>query len=397
MNRQAVACIGVGRTQYKSHHADKTYVELAQEATQKALDDAGLTPDDIDAVVYSMAPTEFMGVNDADRWALEHIWGSGKPFMRVHTGGATGGSAVHAGYMHIASGDYRTVLVVGADRIAETPDAQHILNLIWDHFYEHDFALNTVTMTALAAQRYMDRYGVTEEQFARVVVRARRNAQNNDYAHLKGSITVDDVMNSPRISYPYKRFDICPRSSGGAAMVLSNLDVAKKSSCTQPAFINGLSAITHSVFMGDRMGPWADTEFCDHDGLNLAARACYKQANIIDPVRDIQVAELYDPFSTFMFPQLEALGFCGRGQAASLSDAGHYDLDGPLPINPSGGTLCTNPIGVTGLVRAIEAAVQVSGTAGTNQVTGVRNALATAIGGSTQFFTLTVFGNDHIQ
>src|SRR6202034_1848067 len=134
-------------------------------------------------------------------------------------------SAFHGGWLNIASGQARTCLVVGADRVAETPDAQHILNLIWDRFYEHDFALNTVTMTALAAQRYMARYGTTEEQFARVVVRGRKNAMGNPFAHLKGDITVDDVMNSPRVAYLYKRFDICPRSSGAAAVVLSNLDV----------------------------------------------------------------------------------------------------------------------------------------------------------------------------
>ncbi len=111
----------------------------------------------------------------------------------------------------IASGVYRTVLVVGADRVAETPDAQHILNLIWDRFYEHDFALNTVTMTALAAQRDMHRYGTTEEQFARVVVRARRHAMNNPNAHLKGEITVDQVLASRRIAWTFKRDDICPR------------------------------------------------------------------------------------------------------------------------------------------------------------------------------------------
>jgi acetyl-CoA C-acetyltransferase len=176
MAREIVAAIGTGQTEFKRHHADKTYVELAQSAAKTALEDAGLHPDEIEAVVFSMAPTQFAGVNDIDRWAIEHVWGAGKPFMRVHTGGATGGSAFHAGYFHVASGQYRTVLVVGADRVAETPDAQHVLNLIWDKFYEQDFALNTVTMTALAAQRYMYRYGVTEEQFARVVVRARRNA-----------------------------------------------------------------------------------------------------------------------------------------------------------------------------------------------------------------------------
>ena len=395
MAKHQVAVIGTGQTKFKTHFADKNYVELAQDAAKLAMDDAGVTPDEIDAIVFSMAPTQFMGVNDCDRWALSHVWGTGKPFMRVHTGGATGGSALQAGYFHVASGVYRTVLVVGADRVAETPDAQHVLNLIWDRFYEHDFALNTVTMTALAAQRYMHRYGTTEEQFARVVVRSRGNAMGNPYAHLKGRISVDDVMNSPRVSYPYKRFDICPRSSGAAAVVLSNLAVAEEKS-TRPAFVNGVSSITHSVFMGDRMGLWSETDFEDHDGFYLAARECYRQAGITDPVKQIQVAELYDPFSTFQFPQMESLGFCGRGEGASKSDEGAWDLKGEIAVCPSGGTLCTNPIGVTGLVRAIDAADQIMGKSGDIQVKGVHNAVATAIGGSTQFFTCSILGDEPV-
>lgn len=395
MTRRKVAVIGAGQTRFTSHHPDKTYVELAQDAAKAALDSAGLTPDAIDSVVFSMAPTEFMGVNDADRWAIEHVWGAGKPFTRIHTGGATGGSALQAAYFQVASGQYRTVLVVGADRVAETPDAQHILNLIWDPFYEHDFALNTVTMTALAAQRYMQLYGATEEQFARVVVRARRNAVANPHAHLKGQITVDDVMKSPRVSWPFKRFDICPRSSGGAAVIVADLETAKKH-CSRPAFINGVSAITHSVFMGDRVGLWSETEFADHDGFWRAARESYRQAGIVDPWREIDVVETYDPFSSFQFPQIESLGFCGRGRAPAISDAGGFDMDGEVAVNPSGGTLCTNPIGVTGLVRSAEAALQVMGRAEARQVPNVRNAVATAIGGSTQFFTCTVFGADHV-
>jgi len=396
MAKEIVALIGAGQTKFKTHYADKTYVELCQDAAKLALDDAGMEPGEIDAVVFSMAPTQFMGVNDCDRWATAHVWGAGKPFMRIHAGGATGGSALHAGYIHIASGMYRSVLVVGADRVAETPDAQHILNLIWDRFYEHDFALNTVTMTALAAQRYMSRYGTTEEQFARVVVRARKNAMGNPYAHLKGDITVDDVLNSPRVAYPYKRFDICPRSSGAAAVVLANLDVAGRKS-TRPAFVNGVSAITHSVFMGDRMGVYSETEFSDHDGEHIAAHEAYRQAGITDPASQIQVAELYDPFSTFQFPMLESLGFCGRGRAAAISDSGGWDLhSGHVAVGPSGGTLCTNPIGVTGLVRVVDAANQIMGKSGGIQVKGVKNAVATAAGGSTQFFTVTVLGEDHV-
>jgi acetyl-CoA C-acetyltransferase len=395
MQKIPVAITGVGQTPFKKHHADQTYVELAQSAAKLALDHAGLEPGEIDAVVFSMAPTQFMGVNDADRWAVEHVFGAGKPFMRIHTGGATGGSALQAAYYHVASGLYKNVLVVGADRVAETTDAQHILNLIWDRFYEHDFALNTVTMAAMVAQRYMHRYGVTQEQCARVVVRLWRHAQNNPYAHLKGRITVEDVLNSPVISWPLRRFDICPRSSGAAAVVLSDLSTARRKS-TKPAFINGVSSITHTVFMGDRMGYRAEAEIADHDAFNRAAQECYRQAGIVDPARDIQIAEVYDPFSFFTFPQLESLGFCARGEAARISDEGGFDPGGIVSVNLSGGTLCTNPIGVTGLVRVADAALQVMGEAGANQQPNVRNAVATSIGGSEQFLTCTLLGDDHL-
>jgi acetyl-CoA C-acetyltransferase len=395
MPKNRVAVIGVGETPFRAHVPDKTYVELSQDAAKAALEDAGLTPDDIDAIVFSMAPTQFMGVNDVEKWAVDSIWASGKPLMRVHTGGATGGSALHAGYAHVASGMYRTVLVVGADRVAETPDAQHILNLIWDPFYEQDFALNTVTMTALSTQRYMHKYGTTEEQFARVVVRSRKNALQNPNAHLKGNITIDDVMKSPRMSWPYKLFDICPRSSGAAAVVLANEEVTKKH-CSRPAFINGIGGLTNTVFMGDRVGPYSDAEFCDEAELKFAGEEAYAQAGITDPIKQIQVVELYDPFSSIQFPQLESLGFCERGRAQDLSDDGSFDMGAMLSVNPSGGTLCSNPIGVTGLVRVADAALQIMGKAGKNQLPGVQNALSTAIGGSVQFVNCTVLGADYV-
>lgn len=394
MPKNRVAVIGVGETAFRSNVPDKTYVELAQYAAKAALDDAGLVPQDIDAVVFSMAPTQFMGVNDADKWAVDSIWNDGKPFMRVHTGGATGGSALHAGYAHVASGMYRTVLVVGADRITETSDAQHVLNLIWDRFYEHDFALNTVTMSALAAQRYMHLHGTTEEQYARVVVRSRKNALKNSYAHLKGDITVADVMSSPRVSWPFKRFDICPRSTGAAAVVLADEQVTKRQ-CPRPAFVNGIGAIANTVFMGDKVGPYADSELAEQTELVIAGKEAYAQAGITDPIKQIQVVELYDPFSSFQFPTLESLGFAQRGKAQDLSDEGAFDVGGLLSVNPSGGTLCTNPIGVTGLVRVADAALQVMGKAGESQVPGVKNALATAVGGSAQFFTCTILGADY--
>jgi len=113
-------------------------------------------------------------------------------------------------------------------------------------------------------------------------------------------------------------------------------------------------------------------------------------------MKQIQVVELYDPFSSIQFPQLESLGFCAPGRAQYLSDDGSFDMGATLSVNPSGGTLCSNPIGVTGLVRVADAALQIMGKAGGNQLPRVQNALSTAIGGSVQFANCTVLGADYV-
>jgi len=389
---ETVAVLGTFQTDFKTHHPEHTFAEQAQIAAAGALHDAGMTPDDIDAVVFSLAPTWFMGVADADRWSIDHIFGAGKPMLRVHTGGATGGSAVQAAYNLVRSGLHRSVLIVGAERIAETPDAQNVLNLIFDVFYERDMPLSTNTSVGLWATGYLDRYGYTQEDMARVVVRARRNALKNPHAHLKGAITVEDVMASRMISYPLKLFDICPRSSGSAAMIVGNLDMTRRFRA-RPAFINGVASRTTTYWIGDRMTPSTDADFIDFDLAESAARECYRLADIGDPLKQIQVTEFYDPYSIMTPLQLERLGFCAPGMAFRLEREGYWDVEGgAVAVNPSGGTLCTNPIAVTGLVRAIDAANQVMGTAGAMQVPRVKNAVSSAVGGIAQFYNCTVFG-----
>jgi acetyl-CoA C-acetyltransferase len=393
---ETVAVLGTFQTDFKTRQPDHTFAEQAQIAAAGALNDAGMTPDDIDAIVFSLAPTYFMGVADADRWSIDYIFGAGKPMMRVHTGGATGGSAVQAAYNLVRAGLYRSVLIVGAERIAETPDAQNVLNLIFDVFYERDMPLSTNTTVGLWATRYLDRYGFTQEDLARVVVRARRNALKNPHAHLKGNITIADVMASKMVSWPLKLFDICPRSSGSAAMIVGNMESAKRFR-SRPAFITGAASRTTTYWIGDRMTPTADSDFIDFDLAAAAARECYRVARIADPLKQIQVAELYDPYTVMTPVTLERLGFCSPGTALRLERDGYWDVEGgAVAVNPSGGTLCTNPIAVTGLVRAIDAANQVMGTAGAIQVPRVRNALSTAVGGIAQFFNCTVFSDEPV-
>lgn len=394
MNK-TVAVLGTFESEFKTHHPDVNFAEQAQQAAAGALRDAGMTPDDIDAIVFSLAPTWFMGVADADRWALDQVFGAGKPVLRVHTGGATGGSAVQTAYNLVRSGLHRSVLVVGAERMAETPDAQDVLNLTFDMFYERDIPLSTNTAVALWATGYLHRYGLVPEDLARVAVRARRNALKNPHAHLKGEITVADVMASKLISWPLKLFDICPRSSGSAAMIVGDMAMARRFR-TRPAFINGVASRTTTYWIGDRMTPTTDTDHFDFELAAMAARECLRRADIRDPLSQIQVTEFYDPYTVMTPVQLERFGFCNPGTALRLERDGHWDVDGgAVAVNPSGGTLCTNPIAVTGLVRAIDAARQVMGAAGTMQVARpVRNAVASSVGGMPQFYNCTVFGDE---
>lgn len=391
---QTVAVLGTWQSDFRTQVPELTFVEQAQVAAHGAYRAACMTPDDVDAVVFSLAPTFFMGVADADRWAVESVFATGKPIFRVHTGGATGGSAVEAAYTLVRSGMARSVLVVGAERIAETPDAQKVLNLIFDPFYERDMPLSTNSLMALRATAYLHRHGLTQEDMARVVVRARRNAMKNPHAHLKGEVTIDDVLASKMIAWPLKLFDICPRSSGSAAMILGNMDMARRF-CVRPAFINGVASVTDTYWMGDRMVPSGDTDLIDYTLVARAVTESYRRAGIRDPRKQIQVTELYDPYSFNCSAKLEQAGFCSPGTAMRLEREGAWECDGGIvAVNPSGGTLCTNPIAVTGLVRCIDAADQVMGRAGPIQVKDVHNALATSSGGAGQFVSSLIFGDE---
>lgn len=392
-----VGVISTFQTPYRSRYPEVNFAEQAQQAAYGALRAAKMRPEDIDAIVFSLAPTTFMGVADADRWAIDGIFGAGKPMMRVHTGGTTGGSAVHAAYALVRSGVHRTVMVVGAERVAETPDAQEVLNMIFDPFYERDMPLSTNTNAALIAIPWMRRHGITQEDLARVTVRQRKNAMKHPIAHLKGEVTVEEVMESPMIAYPLKLYDICPRSSGSAAMIVGDRE-ALDSFQPRPAFINGVSSVSDTYWVGDRVVPSSATEYFGHEISSIAGRQAYARAGITNPFKQIQVAELYDPYTMMNPVQLEALGFCAPGKAPRYEDDGLWDIDGGgVAVCPSGGTLCSNPIAISGLARCIDAADQVMGTAGGIQVDGVRNSLACSNGGIWQFHNVTVFGDDYVN
>jgi acetyl-CoA C-acetyltransferase len=387
-----VAIVGTGQTRYTTTRNDETYEELIFQASKVALDDAGVTADEIDAVVLSIAPEALFGIDHPERWVVGAGAAINKPIMRVNTGGATGGSAAQAGFFHTASGLFDTVLVVGAEKQGDTPNTQLILNKIMDPRYEIPFGLNAISMTAFQAVRHMKKYGTSQEQLALVAVRSRKNALENPYAHLKADHTVEDVMKSKMLCWPLKLFDCPPRSSGSCAMVMMSEEKAKKMG--KPlAWIRGLGATSTTYFIGDKLNGLPFNEHGDWDELALASDVAYKQAGIKDPASEIDVAEIYAPFTICEVAAKEALGFCEKGHACALEEKGHWNKDGHLPVNRSGGALSSNPISVTGLARVAEAALQVTGKADEKQVEGAGTAVATAIGGTLQFHTVMVLSN----
>jgi acetyl-CoA C-acetyltransferase len=394
MKPRNIGIIGVGQTKYVTRRDDVTLPELAREAAVLALVDAGIEFKDVDAIVFSLALDALEGVEGAEKWCVGAVGGFRRPFLRVHTGGAAGGSAAQAGFFHISSGLFDCVLVAGAEKMGETHDAQNVLNQIFDPIYERQVAINAVNMCSFQALRHMEKYGTTEYQMALVAVRSHRNALRNPYAHIEKEITADDVLNSRVICYPLKLYDCCPRSTGACAVVMASERFIRKLSKRRVAWVKGVASCTNTYFMGDRMDDSGINDHADAEGLFLAAKRAYEMAGISDPKKEIEVAEIYAPFTSTELSAVEALGFCEKGESGISNERGIFVMDGRIPVNPSGGVLTANPISVTALARVAEAALQVTRKAGERQLERARTAVATGEGGSLQFHTVTVLSNE---
>jgi acetyl-CoA C-acetyltransferase len=218
-----------------------------------------------------------------------------------------------------------------------------------------------------------------------VAVKDRRNGALNPYAHLRQpEITLESVQSSRMLWDPIRYDETCPSSDGACAVVIGD-QAAAEASDRQVAWIRATAMRTEPTFFAgkDHVNPRAGAE---------AAQALWHAAGITDPLTQVDVAELYVPFSWFEPMWLENVGFAEPGHGWKLTEAGETRIGGRLPVNPSGGVLCSNPIGASGMLRFAEAAMQVMGRAGGHQVPGARTALGHAYGGGSQFFSMWVVG-----
>jgi acetyl-CoA C-acetyltransferase len=320
-----------GRSKDGSTWRDRAFL-----AATAALSDANVAPGDIDAlVVATESDLVSLQVNPAPVVAsdlgLPHL-----PAVRVEGGGASGALAVRAGVHHILSGLYRRVLVVGFDDAASHLDRSGVglvYGLSFDAEVEGFLGATAAALYALSAQAYMARHGVSERHLAMVAVKNRSNAVANPNAHLPMISTVEDVLSSAVVAPPLKRLDCSPLSDGAAALVLSrDRDTPRQSERVAVRIVASASA-TDWARLGDR------EDFGRFAGKARAAAAAYAQAGIRNPATEIDVAEVYDAFTTAEIQGIEALGFAAEGQGARQIVDGQHHRDGRLPVNLSGGLL----------------------------------------------------------
>jgi acetyl-CoA C-acetyltransferase len=370
------AVVGIGQTHHAKVRDDVSLAGLLREAGQRALDDAQMGWRDVDAVVIGTAPDSFEGVMMPELYLADALGAAGKPIMRVHTAGSVGGSTAIVATHLVQSGVRQRVLTIAFEKQSEG-------DTTWGLSGGRSGGVGAGGYFAPHIRAYIARSGAPEYVGWMVAVKDRLNALKNPYAHLKvPDITLEKVRDSPMVWEPVRRLESCPASDGACAMVLTD-EAGGDRSPNPPAWVHGTA-------IRSELGQFPGRDPVNPQGGQDCAADVFAQAGITNPRRDVDVIEMYVPFSWYEPMWLENLGFAPAGGGWKLTEDGVTDLDGDLPVNASGGVLSSNPIGASGMLRFAEAALQVRGQAGDHQVDGARTALGHAYGGASQFFAMWV-------
>lgn len=382
---QLAAVTGVGMSERFNTCIKESIAGLVREAAKNALADAGCTWADIDAVIIGKAPDFFEGHLMPELYLADALGCVGKPMIRVHTAGSVGGSTAIVAASHVQSGQFERVLTVAYEKQSES-------NAMWalsskQPFSPH-FNAGAGGFFAPIIREYMRRSGAPDGVGCHVAVKDRRHALKNPHAHLQDEPNLEEYLASPMLWDPIRFSEVCPSSDGAVAMVITNETLAKQAP-NKPAWIAGTAMRSEPTMYAwrEEVSPVAGRE---------CAKDVYAQAGITNPLKEIDCAEIYVPFSWYEPMWLENLGFAEEGQGWKLTMDGTTSLDegGACPWNMSGGVLSSNPIGASGMIRFAEAALQVRGMAGARQVPDAKTAMGQAYGGGAQFFAMWIVTAD---
>jgi acetyl-CoA acetyltransferase len=356
---------GTGMIKF-GRYPDQLLEDFVPAAIQEALADSGIDPERVGIAVFGHSN----GGRVAGQRVLRELSLTGMPILNTENACAGGGTAMHVGWMSVASGMHDVALVVGMEKMEK--------GLIPSNPGEYEAALGKTLPAkyALRARKAMDSYGLTPEQMAMVSVKAHQFGALNPNAHYQGEVTLDEVLGSRMIAEPLTLLQCCPTTDGAAAVVLASRDAIANGKAD--AVRVAASAVTSGRYTNPAKGEPGQ----DDDVGARAAQMAYEMAGL--KPTDVNVAEVHDAFTIGEILAYENLGLCERGGGGRLVDEGATALGGRLPVNPSGGRLSLgHPLGATGVVQIVELTRQLQGRQGRRQAHGATVALAHVQGGST--------------
>ncbi len=356
-----VMIAGVGLTRFDRYDGEKgreekAFYDLGSEAIIKALKDAGMQWSEIEG---AFCGSVYCGTGSGHN-VVKKVGLTGIPIVNVENACSSGISALRLAYQLVGAGVYDVLIAVGFESMPRGP----IKSTSWP-LWQRQMGFNLQPANyAMKTIRYMKETGATEEDFALVTVKNRKNGTLNPNARFQKEVTVEEVFASRMIAKPLRFLNACPLADGGAAMILCPEDKLKKKD--KPVSVEA-AVLTSGIYNAG------------NDHIVKSAELAY-EASGLGP-EDMGVVQAYDTMSSGELWDLELLGFCRKGEAPKLLRDGYFNLDGPLPVNTDGGLMSRgHPLGATALAQCIEIYRQIRGEAGPRQVKGVTAGLAHAMG-----------------
>jgi acetyl-CoA C-acetyltransferase len=359
--------------------ADETVESLIIRVTRDALADAAVEPRDVDEIVLGHFNAGFSAQDFTASLVLQAAPDLRfKPATRVENACATGSSAVHQGLRAIAAKSARIVLVVGVEQMTASPAPDIARNLLKASYVREEAAIEGgfAGIFGQIAGLYFQRYGDQSDALARIAAKNHRNGVANPYAQIRKDLGYDfcrtESEKNPRVAGPLKRSDCSPVSDGAAALVLADVETALK--------LRRAVAFRAAAHVQDFL-PMSKRDVLKFEGCGRAWRRALDGAGIT--LADLSLVETHDCFTIAELIEYEAMGLVAEGQGARVAAEGWTEMDGRLPVNPSGGLKAKgHPIGATGVSMHALAAMQLTATAGGIQVKDARLAGIFNMGGT---------------
>ncbi len=366
-----VVIIGVGMTRF-GKFLERSLSDLGREAVWNTIDDAGVPPKDIqiayvaNSLAYQL--TELKGTIG------QHVLGAagffGIPIINVENACSSGSTALRNACLEVSSGNYDVALALGVEKLFCGDTARSAEAMASGTPYAK-FGFMFPALYSMNLRKWMQNYSITQEHFAKVVVKNSYNGSLNPNAQFRKPLSMDDVLNSRVIAYPLTLYMCSTMGDGAAAAIVCTRETARKYTAKPVIEVAACELVSGTVMFPDQPHKPIETH---------AAELAYQKAGI--GAEDVNVVEVHDGMAPAELMLYEELGLCQEGESGRMIDEGKTEITGSIPVNPSGGLAAKgHPVAATGLAQVAEIVWQLRGEAGDRQVNNPKVGLTENAGG----------------